>query len=511
MVDSTECAGSRSSTARGSSVPTPATTPSRSHPPPPRAAIADVGAAVRDALRFPLAGDRWRRSSTRGAARHRSWSSRPHCPSPARTLDPRQARARRRRRRARGARRPGRAADDPRRRRPRPAPAGRRRSSASSTPEAREFRGDVVVHDADDPDLVDARLGGEPAARLPRTRRHRPGRRRVSGADHRCTAAPHRCSRRRDAATVRGTPRPSRSCAQPPRRPGRWHSPSRRARCPRPAIGASLSLDLPRLSGRFAASRTSRPRVDRLAALRSTPRSRCCRAPCAWRVLRDVGSRARATAAFGGPPSVAHAEALLRGIEPRQRRLDEPLDTLCIGIPRTTLALPRERPNALAAAAMGLGYALRLWRDAFPVREGGTVILVAPLPALVRPPRRSSRTARSSRRRDGGPPSATLAEAERAAAADTRAIDAYRVGRTCHPRLPFADWAACRPALDRLGRVLVAGCRDASRRAPARVRPRATRSRRALEMAHGLGGGRAPRRLPALAAVRPRCSSGRLS
>jgi hypothetical protein len=27
--------------------------------------------------------------------------------------------------------------------------------------------------------------------------------------------------------------------------------------------------------------------------------------------------------------------------------------------------------------------------------------------------------------------------------------------------LPFADWAACRPTLDRLGTVLVAGCRDA--------------------------------------------------
>ena len=34
-----------------------------------------------------------------------------------------------------------------------------------------------------------------------------------------------------------------------------------------------------------------------------------------------------ATAAFGGAPSVAHAEALLRAIE-APRRLDEPLDAV---------------------------------------------------------------------------------------------------------------------------------------------------------------------------------------
>ena len=45
--------------------------------------------------------------------------------------------------------------------------------------------------------------------------------------------------------------------------------------------------------------------------------------------------------------------------------------------------------------------------------------------------------------------------------ADERAIDAYRSGRTCHPLLPFADWAGCAPALGRLGSVVVAGCRDA--------------------------------------------------
>jgi hypothetical protein len=38
----------------------------------------------------------------------------------------------------------------------------------------------------------------------------------------------------------------------------------------------------------------------------------------------------------------------------------------------------------------------------------------------------------------------------------------YRSGRACHPLLPFRDWESCRPARERLGRVLIAGCRDAT-------------------------------------------------
>ena len=55
-----------------------------------------------------------------------------------------------------------------------------------------------------------------------------------------------------------------------------------------------------------------------------------------------------------------------------------------------------------------------------------------------------------------------LAEAERGAAADARALAAYRAGRTVHPLLPFRDWNACQPALGRLGVVLVAGAGDAT-------------------------------------------------
>jgi hypothetical protein len=55
-----------------------------------------------------------------------------------------------------------------------------------------------------------------------------------------------------------------------------------------------------------------------------------------------------------------------------------------------------------------------------------------------------------------------LAAAEQAAGYDARAVEDYRAGRTVHPLLPFRDWDACRPALDRLGSVYVAGARDAT-------------------------------------------------
>src|SRR5207244_8759295 len=63
-------------------------------------------------------------------------------------------------------------------------------------------------------------------------------------------------------------------------------------------------------------------------------------------------------------PSVVHAEALLRAIELRRATLDEPLDALVIAIPGVTPFLPRENPNPLLAAHLGLAHALGLWRDA---------------------------------------------------------------------------------------------------------------------------------------------------
>jgi hypothetical protein len=181
--------------------------------------------------------------------------------------------------------------------------------------------------------------------------------------------------------------------------------------------------------------------------------------PVRRRVLQTLRGTRTAAAVLAGPPSVAHAEALLRAIELRRTTLDEPLDALVIGIPGTTPFLPREQPNPLLAAHLGLAHALGLWRDAFPVQDGGVVILVHRFRrAFARPTQqpyhvffRSDPIARDPE---------LLRAAEEAVAADARAVEEYRAGSTVHPLLPFRDWEACRPALERLGAVYVAGARD---------------------------------------------------
>ena len=94
------------------------------------------------------------------------------------------------------------------------------------------------------------------------------------------------------------------------------------------------------------------------------------------RIIERVPRELSAATVLGGTPSAAHSEALLRAIEFKGATLDEPLDAIVIGIPATTPFLPRGTPNPVSAAYLGLGLALRLWRNGFPVRPGGTAILL---------------------------------------------------------------------------------------------------------------------------------------
>ncbi len=194
-------------------------------------------------------------------------------------------------------------------------------------------------------------------------------------------------------------------------------------------------------------------------------------------------------AAFAGPPSVAHAEALLRGIARRAVRVDRPLDAIVIGMPWQHHHSPRERLNPLTVATVALGLALRLWRDAFPVAEGGTAIVLHRLTRHFAHGTQDPYRSLFHELREGRT-SEELVSAEQAAANDDRALASYRSGRACHPILPYADWESCRPALDRLGAVVVAGCRDhQAARALGFVPTHGLSS--ALEMAHGRAGGRA--------------------
>jgi hypothetical protein len=232
-----------------------------------------------------------------------------------------------------------------------------------------------------------------------------------------------------------------------------------------PVIAASLTLNPPAVTGAFHGYPHDSRALERIAASPVRLLFRALPGAIRSRMLASIPRELTATAVFGGPPSVAHAEALVRGVDVRSATLDEPLDIAVIGVPATTPHLPRERPNPVLAAYLALGLALRLWRDRFPLTEDGTVILLSPFDRrFPHPSQTPYRTFFSALRilgtRAAREP-ASWAAAEQEAAADPRALKAYREGRSCHPRLPFADWAACLPVVDRLGAVLVAGCRDA--------------------------------------------------
>ncbi len=455
-------------------------------PAPPERRIDDVGAAVRDALRFPLAGQALETIVPRGG-RVTLVTEPPALPIPGAPRDPRQA--------ALGA-----ASDELERigvpterqtilvtaglgRRP-----GRRGVESLVTPEfALRFRGEVAVHDAEDPGLVAVGdLRGVPL-RVHRALVETDAVVSVTAAETVLHGGPGTLLAAAGADTQRAAT--ADSLLETSQAEG-WTlalALERAVAAHVPLIGASLTLDLPRFSGALRGYPYEREAVERVTSSRLARAFRFLPGPVRMRILASLPLEITASAAFAGPPSVAHAEALLRSVETESATIDEPLDAICMGVPRTTPFLPRERPNALLAATLGLGYGLRLWRDSFPVRDGGTAILVCPLRRrFTHPTQQPYRMFFQATR--GGREPAVLAEAERAAASDPRAIEAYRAGRTCHPRLPFADWDACRPALDRLGAVLVAGCRDAVAARQLGLVPTHGVAA-ALEMTRGLAGG----------------------
>jgi hypothetical protein len=228
-----------------------------------------------------------------------------------------------------------------------------------------------------------------------------------------------------------------------------------------PLIGVSLVLNHPEVSGMLRGYPYEPEALERIARSPLRYVFSALPDPARQRVLRSVPSERTVAAVFGGPPSVAHAEALLRAVELRRTELETPLDTIVIGVPGTTPFLPRERPNPLLAAYLGLGLALRMWRDAFPVADGGTAILVNRFTRRFAHPTQQPYRAFFHATRTGRDPQ-LLADAERNVAVDPRAVAAYRSSRTVHPLLPFRDWNACQPALGRLGAVIVAGTGDAA-------------------------------------------------
>jgi hypothetical protein len=429
-------------------------------PPPPGEPIADVAAAVRDALRFPLAGETLEALVPRGG-RATIVVEPPALPIPGSLGDPRRtaiaatmteldrAGAPFERQTLLVAAGLGRK-------------AGHRDLELLVPPEfARRFHGRVEVHDAESPDLVDVAeadrrpLRAHPAlvesdVVVPVTAAETVLN---GGAATLLAAADARSLRAADAYSLLET---STS--------GGWRLAVEleRALARRAALlGVSLTLNTPTLGGVLQGYPHDRQAVDRVAHFPLRGLFSLVPGPIRRAFLRRLPTELSTLAVFAGPPSVAHAEALLRGVDAKSTPLDERLDAICIGIPHTTPYLPREAPNPATAAYLGLGLALRLWRDSFPIVDGGTAILLNRFSRRFPHPTQQPYRALFQALRAGGREPDELADAEAAAASDPRSLDTYRSGRSCHPLLPFTEWSACQPAIGRLGAVLVAGCRDA--------------------------------------------------
>ena len=456
-------------------------------PPPPSEAIADVGAAVRDALRFPLSGAPLEALVTAGG-KATIVVEPPELPLPGAENDPRRAAlaatiAELERLGVPSRRQTILVAGGLNRR------AGQRELEALvAPPSARRFHGHVEVHDAEAPDLIHLADAGRTPLLVNRLVAETDVVVCVTAAETVLHGGPGALVGACGSGTLRASTAYSllETAAARGWQLGLALERSLAARVP--VIGASLVLNPPRLQGRFRSYPYEHASLEQLA---TSPLRRFSLLPSGLRrrILADLGRELTAVAAFAGPPSVAHAEALLRGIARRATRLEQPLDALVIGMPWKHHHSPRERLNPITVATVALGLALRLWRDAFPLVEGGTAIVLHRLSRHFMHGTQDPYRLLFHALRDGRT-MPELADAEQAAATDERGLAAYRSGRACHPLLPYADWESCRPALDRLGAVVVAGCRDhqAARTlgfVPTHGIPTA------LEMAHGRAGGEA--------------------
>src|SRR5256884_2269920 len=428
-------------------------------PPRPAGAVANVAAAVRDALRFPLEGDSLESHVGHGT-RATIVVEPPALPIPGSPNDPRAVAVTA-------------VVDELERlgistgyqtflvasglsRR-----TSQRELEGLVTPElARRFHGNVVVHDVEDPELVALDDSSQPPLRVNRALVETDLVIVVSAAESVLHGGPAALLAASGADTLRAAG--AYSLLETPASQG-WPlavSLERALARQVPLLGVSLVLNHPETSGALRGYPYDPAALERIAS--SPLRHLYSALPEMLRrdVLRSLRTDVTVAAAFGGPPSIAHAEALLRAVQLRRAELDRPLDALVIGIPSVTPYLPRERPNPLLVAFLGLGLALRLWRDSFPLADGGTAILFNRFQRHFTHPTQQPYRAFFAATRATGPDNAALAEAEGLAVTDPRALEAYRAGRSVHPLLPFVDWDGCRPALGRLGHVIIAGARD---------------------------------------------------
>ena len=243
-------------------------------------------------------------------------------------------------------RRPARAADRPRRRRARP-PRGSSRARAAPPPgSGTRFRGQVVVHDCEAEDLRALEVDG-------RIHRINPA---VIDTDLVVTVGAGETVLHGGAtalldACAAGTIRSSKavSLLEPGSATG-WRLASTLeigARRTAPVIGVSLVLDRPRTTGLHRGYPWSAE--GRRALARSPFRRLLNLSPAAVRrrVLAGISRELNVVAALAGPPTVAHAEALVRGASVRSVTVPRQFDTIVVpaSLGRTAPATRAPQPD----------------------------------------------------------------------------------------------------------------------------------------------------------------------
>jgi hypothetical protein len=357
--------------------------------------------------------------------------------------------------------------------------AGRRELEQLLTRDrARDFRGSVVVHDIEGDDL--APLGSRQVARtlvdtdLVVT---------VTAAESACHGGPATLAAACDPVTARGAVSPSllelsaapawRDAVNLERELGRRVH----------VLGVSLVLDHPRPQGRLHGWPSDAGTVARVESSLLRRAHGVLPRGARSALLGSIGWQTTATAALAGPPSVAHAEALLRGVALRAATLEHELDVVVLPV-GWQAARPTGAPHGLAAAHLTLGVALRLWRQRAPLAPGGTVVVLHDLrPTFGRAEAPSAVLYEGLR--DSDPDH--LRDVENGARSRRGAIESYRAGRASHPLQPFADWEATAPIRRLAGRMLAGGCRDAVAARRLGFIPSHS-ARAAIEMALGTAG-----------------------
>ena len=430
-------------------------------PPPPGQVVADVAAAVREALRFPLEGPPLE-ELVRGASRVTIVVELPSLPIPGAPTDPRHAAVE------------GASAELERAGVPSGQQTllvacglGRRAGPADmsllAAPEfRRRFRGRVVVHDVEDPELVDLGAAGNVPLRVNRALVDTDAVVVVTAAE----------------TVVHGGPAALIAAAGPEaiRAAGAWSlletaasqgwqvaTALERALAARvPLIGVSLVLNHPQL---VASSLRGFPYDEHVAErIAGSPLRRALAVvpgPLRARMIRSLRRDLTAAGVFAGPPAVAHAEALLRAIAAREVVLEEPLDAIVVGIPPTTLHLPRELPNPLERRAARPRRRAEALARLVPGRRGRDGDPRSPAPPALPPPHAAAlshvlrrdalrpRARGAPRRRAGGLARIPARSPRTAKAAPATPCSRSRTGRRASPRSSASARCSSRAAATR--------------------------------------------------------------